>query len=455
MVLGLLQLCCCSAAVAAGLQTAWAPKACAVSIDLANITNPAVPEASNGCHFSPLDHQLFYVYSQMVYDESFEQAISEHSDPDRPAPALADVKAGGTQPGVSMGWQNLSQGGPGVSWTDDPARAFNGNVSVTLATGGPPAAAGRVGVASRGLYHQGYWLQAGREYTGYLAAKADKPTTVTVSLEDWGADPAGAVSRSAVAATTLTHPGGGHWLVLNYSLTPTRLVDCTPFPYATPPLYCGLPNSQQGFPAALTASCVVCGGTLVVAVEDHPQHDVRAVVSIDQVFLEPGAWGRYKGLHMHKAAAEWLLHMGTKMLRYGGTFTQTVQGPWESARGPAWSRPPCTAGKAVGGRGGCRLTKLARWTRGWGVLEVLAFCEAAGIHCIVGLASQQTPQQLAEFVEYLFGDSSSNFGARRIADGHPQPYQVRRWPRCSALLRVGATAAVSPCCSRMMLPPSS
>ena len=32
-----------------------------------------------------------------------------------------------------------------------------------------------------------------------------------------------------------------------------------------------------------------------------------------------------------------------------------------------------TAGKQVGGRGGCHLTKLARWTRGWGVSNYLIF----------------------------------------------------------------------------------
>ena len=50
---------------------------------------------------------------------------------------------------------------------------------------------------------------------------------------------------------------------------------------------------------------------------------------------------------MHLQAATWLLRMGTRMLRYGGTFTETVQGPWESSRGPSWSRPPCTAGKGA------------------------------------------------------------------------------------------------------------
>ena len=50
-----------------------------VSVTTTNVTH-TIPEATTGCHFSPLDHQLYYVYSQMVYDESFEQAISDKPD---------------------------------------------------------------------------------------------------------------------------------------------------------------------------------------------------------------------------------------------------------------------------------------------------------------------------------------------------------------------------------------
>ena len=100
-----------------------------------------------------------------------------------------------------------------------------------------------------------------------------------------------------------------------------------------------------------------------------------------------------------------------------------MQGPWKAARGPSYLRPPCTAGKQIGGRGGCHLTKLARWTRGWGVLEVVQFCEAAGLKmCTVGLASGESPQDLADFVEYLYGGATTHWGAMRVADGHPEPY---------------------------------
>ena len=129
--------------------------------------------------------------------------------------------------------------------------------------------------------------------------------------------------------------------------------------------------------------------------------------------MEPGLWARYQRLHVHLEAGQWLLQMKPRMLRYGGTSTQTVQGSWKSARGPAWLRPPCTAGKAEGGRGGCHLTKLARWTRGWGVLESMQLCEASGLSCIVGLDSQESVQDMADFVEYAYGDQSSSWGSLR------------------------------------------
>ena len=38
-----------------------------VTLDFDTIINPKISEKTCGCHFSPLNHQLFNVYSQMVY----------------------------------------------------------------------------------------------------------------------------------------------------------------------------------------------------------------------------------------------------------------------------------------------------------------------------------------------------------------------------------------------------
>ena len=76
-------------------------------------------EGLNGVHFSPLNHQLYFVYSQLVYDESFEQSLS---------PGLPEGDE------TSMGWIALSGDARWVNASLDCADdcAFNGNVSARL-----------------------------------------------------------------------------------------------------------------------------------------------------------------------------------------------------------------------------------------------------------------------------------------------------------------------------------
>ena len=143
-----------------------------------------------------------------------------------------------------MGWQNITPGGPGVSWVENHTRAFNGNVSVTLRTGtgrGP-----RVGVAARGLYHHGYRLHANKNYVGYIAVTAARPSTLHVRLEDWNANLTAETSdiNAVLSHNVLHHPGDGVWRLFNLSLTPNASTSCVPFPFGKPPLYCAMPRSQ-------------------------------------------------------------------------------------------------------------------------------------------------------------------------------------------------------------------
>lgn len=90
-----------------------------VTVDPSNITHN-VAEAANGCHFSPLDHQLFTVYSQMVYDESFEQL-------------LGSLQKEGPGDTVSLGWSNITASNSSIEWLNDPASAYNGAVPASNA----------------------------------------------------------------------------------------------------------------------------------------------------------------------------------------------------------------------------------------------------------------------------------------------------------------------------------
>ena len=51
-------------------------------------------------------------------------------------------------------------------------------------------------------------------------------------------------------------------------------------------------------------------------------------------------------------------------------------------------------------------------------------CEAAEIHPVVTMNNKETPEDMSDFVEYVYGDSAStSWGAIRAADGHPKPYK--------------------------------
>jgi hypothetical protein len=43
--------------------------------------------------------------------------------------------------------------------------------------------------------------------------------------------------------------------------------------------------------------------------------------------------------------------------------------------------------------------------------------------CTVGLAGNENTSDVADFVEYLYGDAASHWGGVRVADGHPLPYR--------------------------------
>ena len=63
-------------------------------------------------------------------------------------------------------------------------------------------------------------------------------------------------------------------------------------------------------------------------------------------------------------------------------------------------------------------------SRGFGMFEVVDLCTALGCAPIITLNDRELPQDAADFVEYCWGDGNTTWGALRIADGHPQVYNV-------------------------------
>ena len=64
----------------------------------------------------------------------------------------------------------------------------------------------------------------------------------------------------------------------------------------------------------------------------------------------------------------------------------------------------------------------------FGTDEFVAFCRAVGCEPMICLnAGDGTPEEAARWVQYCNGPADTPMGARRVANGHPEPYNVRHW----------------------------
>ncbi len=56
---------------------------------------------------------------------------------------------------------------------------------------------------------------------------------------------------------------------------------------------------------------------------------------------------------------------------------------------------------------------------GWGIPDFMNFCEAAGFEYVPDFNMDETPQDMADFIEYAKGPADTVWGRSRAADGHP------------------------------------
>ncbi|MGI8966240.1 MAG: alpha-L-arabinofuranosidase C-terminal domain-containing protein, partial [Limisphaerales bacterium] len=62
-----------------------------------------------------------------------------------------------------------------------------------------------------------------------------------------------------------------------------------------------------------------------------------------------------------------------------------------------------------------------------GIDEFCRFCELVNAEPLVCLSFSDGAQSAADLVEYCNGGSTTTWGAKRAANGHPQPYRVKYW----------------------------
>jgi len=225
---------------------------------------------------------------------------------------------------------------------------------------------GTCGVDNRGLNRRGMSFVAGKPYEGFLWARAEKDTEAVVALENGN-------GQRTYARTRLKVPAGG-WKKFDFTLTPG----------ATDP----------------------AGRQAIVL-------DKPGSVVLGHAFLQPGAWGRFKGLPVRKDVTDELTAGGFTVLRYGGSMVNAPAYKWKNMVGPRDRRPPYPG------------FWYPHSTNGWGIPDFLAFCEAAGFLGIPAFNLDESPQDMADFVEYANGPADSPWGKKRAADGHPAPFRLK------------------------------
>jgi hypothetical protein len=267
-------------------------------------------------------------------------------------------------PAVSGMWTPIATSSAKLDASIEREQRFIGAQSQRIAMSGDTA---EVGIANQGLNHQGLAFVAGKPYEGYLWLRAGKSVEVLACFETRDGATRLAEQRLSVA--------GEGWRRYDLALIPR---DST---------------SAGQFAIRLKSP--------------------GASVVIGHAFLQPGPWGRFKDLPIRRDVVQGLIDQGVTFLRYGGSMVNVREYRWKKMIGPRDRRPPYNG----------------NWypysSNGWAIPDFLDLCEAAGFTGIPDLSVDESPQDIADFIEYANGPADSPWGRARAADGHAKPYNLR------------------------------
>jgi hypothetical protein len=271
----------------------------------------------------------------------------------------------GNNPSASVSgmWRPIRQGVVTGSFSLESQGAFSGNQSqqITFVSG-----SGVIGIENQSLNRWGMNFVKGKYYEGYLWARTKSPTEIFVALES--------TNGSIVYAEKSMKLKAGGWQRLDFNLAPDAADKAARF---------AIKLKQPGS------------------------------VKLGYAFFQPGVWGRFKDLPVRKDVAEGLINQSATLLRYGGSMVNNPEYRWKKMIGPRSQRPPYEG----------------HWypysSNGWGIFDFLNFCEAAGIVGIPDLDINESPNDLADFMDYLNGAPDSEWGKQRVADGHHAPYCLK------------------------------
>jgi len=224
----------------------------------------------------------------------------------------------------------------------------------------------------RGLRQSGFDVVGGREYTGHAWIKSTAANrTVAFALET----PEGAIlAREEVPLTA------DDWQRYDFKLKPTK----------------GL------HPAVFRIMFNQAGVVWIGAVSLMPADNIDG---------------------LRRDVVELAKSMSVPIIRWpGGGFTDTYD--WRVGIGPRDRRPPHTVGVYA---------NLDEYDSrvdpsDFGVDEFMHFCRLTGAEpYLTADFGSGSPEEARQWVEYCNGSPSTEWGGRRAANGHPDPYNVKTW----------------------------
>ncbi|WP_183572548.1 alpha-L-arabinofuranosidase C-terminal domain-containing protein [Mucilaginibacter sp. X5P1] len=341
-----------------------------ITVQVNNVIKNISPLMTGAC-IEDVNHEIYGgIYSQMIFGESF-QELPMHID------AAVNPEFAGLSGWLSCkasrdqhkdeseirSWQPVKTGTSSGSFSIDSIQPFVGKQSQNINFIG---GVGTIGIENRGLNRQGLYLSGKQPYEGTIYAKTNNPVQVYISLQS--EDGSVTYAETAVIVTDVA------WTKYNFTLTPTR--------------------------SAIHAR---------LAITLHQ----KGKVSLGYVFMQPGSWGRFKGLPVRKDVVDGLIKENITVLRYGGSMTLADDYRWKNMIGPREKRKPY---KGI-------------WypfsSNGWGIIDFLDMCSVTGIVGIPDFSTGETPQDMADFVDYVNGNNNTHWGRKRITDGHKQPYHLK------------------------------
>jgi alpha-L-arabinofuranosidase len=322
-----------------------------INVQADHVIGP-VSRLLTGACIEDVNHEIYGgIYSQMVFGESFQEPTPSSPGPTEKAHEISGM------------WRSLRRGTAAGRFGLVTERPFAGRQSQLVSF---DSGEGEWGIENQGLNHWGMNFVAGKTYEGYVWARAGKKTELVAALESR--------DGSQVYAQTPVVVASDDWQRLDFTLTPSA--------------------SDQA-------------GRFALKLKE------PGSVTLGHAFLQPGEWGRFKGLPVRRDVAEGLIGQGITVLRYGGSMVNSDGYKWKNMIGPRDRRPPYSG------------TWYRYSSNGWGIPDFMDFCEAAGFEYIPDFNMGETPQDMADFIEYAKGATDTEWGRRRAADGHPQPYRLR------------------------------